>query len=707
MDEMGVFGIAMLAHFCELHGPSIVFCTQMMHPHSSALGQQEVAAAAAAPPASLTRSTTSISVPALKRAHSNMAPSFEAPNPFASAQQESAMRRFLAMRFERDDELLLTPDRRPDHDLDLEAEHEQHHHLLSPDSPLEFTPLGTHGFASHSINDSDVLEAVPPAPARSESFLARKLRPPSQAAAPASASAGKIADPPPSSSSRHSQHQHHQQPPSFMAFAYTTTAPSDDAAAAASSSSASSRHSSSSSSSSAKNCSSCSSIDEGTGFMSLDLSALPEHDTASCSRFDTPLQRLLRHASPTNDIASFRFFSSRDPCAVLYGACRRAVVRALSCEVCEGREGPLMWFDHGSDIHALLYTFKVADLEARGHQRFYSIMVLLYEESVLLTCYNTIVAHILQLVRQIQHRAAARLEREQTQRMRQAQQQQQGSRARAAGVSAAAGTATTPKAQDGLSMAYGRERAEMVSARYVGGGAFHQGARRQVGRPASRALPDLIDTPHLYRDLHVSFTTTLRAVATFLQEKMLVVSPNPVTRMPALLHTVLTSSRTAIPPSPPQPSTSSLSQHHHQHHHHHQQQQQPHQPSHQELQADPCQAPKQRETTTDSVTLPSLLQVLGPNNARWLLYHVLVGNQIVVQASSNALALSILQALERLLPPNCITNLGLQPAYLEGWHGNLIALPNDVTLPTHLEPNTVFCIGTSRVSLHVRTEATH
>ena len=99
--------------------------------------------------------------------------------------------------------------------------------------------------------------------------------------------------------------------------------------------------------------------------------------------------------------------------------------------------------------------------------------------------------------------------------------------------------------------------------------------------------------------------------------------------------------------------------------------------------------------------------MLGPNNARWLLYHVLVGNQIVVQASSNALALSILQALERLLPPNCITNLGLQPAYLEGWHGNLIALPNDVTLPTHLEPNTVFCIGTSRVSLHVRTEATH
>jgi hypothetical protein len=107
---------------------------------------------------------------------------------------------------------------------------------------------------------------------------------------------------------------------------------------------------------------------------------------------------------------------------------------------------------------------QIADLEARGHQRFYSIMVLLYEESVLLTSYNTIVAHILQLVRQFQARATARLEREQA-----AMQQ-------AAAVTndrAAKMQTSSRHAANALSMAYGRDRAEMVAARYTGGGAFN------------------------------------------------------------------------------------------------------------------------------------------------------------------------------------------------------------------------------------------
>jgi len=55
----------------------------------------------------------------------------------------------------------------------------------------------------------------------------------------------------------------------------------------------------------------------------------------------------------------------------LFSTVRRACVRSLSCEVCPGREGPLLFGDeeHG---YVFSYAFFLKDHEARGMQRWYA-----------------------------------------------------------------------------------------------------------------------------------------------------------------------------------------------------------------------------------------------------------------------------------------------------------------------------------------------
>ena len=52
----------------------------------------------------------------------------------------------------------------------------------------------------------------------------------------------------------------------------------------------------------------------------------------------------------------------------LYSIVRQACVRSLNCEVCPGREGPIM-FGEDSGVHVLSHTFNLQDSQARGFTR--------------------------------------------------------------------------------------------------------------------------------------------------------------------------------------------------------------------------------------------------------------------------------------------------------------------------------------------------
>nr|CAG8511918.1 12966_t:CDS:2 [Entrophospora candida] len=68
----------------------------------------------------------------------------------------------------------------------------------------------------------------------------------------------------------------------------------------------------------------------------------------------------------------------------LYSALRQACVRSLSCEYCQGREGPVLFGDDKNG-YVLSYMFKIKDTQARGSNRWYSFICLMTDRIYLVT----------------------------------------------------------------------------------------------------------------------------------------------------------------------------------------------------------------------------------------------------------------------------------------------------------------------------------
>ena len=80
---------------------------------------------------------------------------------------------------------------------------------------------------------------------------------------------------------------------------------------------------------------------------------------------------------------------------------RQACVRSLSCEVCPGREGPIMFGDeqHG---YVISYTFYVKDNMARGGQRWYSIICIMVDRVFLVQSWPFLVGCMSRVVEYLQ-----------------------------------------------------------------------------------------------------------------------------------------------------------------------------------------------------------------------------------------------------------------------------------------------------------------
>uniref|UniRef100_T1JEG0 Folliculin n=1 Tax=Strigamia maritima TaxID=126957 RepID=T1JEG0_STRMM len=88
----------------------------------------------------------------------------------------------------------------------------------------------------------------------------------------------------------------------------------------------------------------------------------------------------------------------------VFSVVRQACVRSLSCEVCPGREGPIFFGDEHRS-HVFSHTFFLKDSQARGFQRWYSIVMVMMDKVFLLNSWPFLVKQIRNFIDQLQAKA--------------------------------------------------------------------------------------------------------------------------------------------------------------------------------------------------------------------------------------------------------------------------------------------------------------
>ena len=88
----------------------------------------------------------------------------------------------------------------------------------------------------------------------------------------------------------------------------------------------------------------------------------------------------------------------------LYSIVRHACVRSLSCEVCPGREGPIMFGDEASG-YVFSYTFFLKDSQSRGFQRWYSVICVMMDKVYLVNSWPFLITHFKAIIEELQLKA--------------------------------------------------------------------------------------------------------------------------------------------------------------------------------------------------------------------------------------------------------------------------------------------------------------
>ncbi|XP_030840065.1 folliculin [Strongylocentrotus purpuratus] len=176
--------------------------------------------------------------------------------------------------------------------------------------------------------------------------------------------------------------------------------------------------------------------------------------------------------------AKISYISSQNPeHPELFTIIRQACIRSLSCENCQGREGPIFF---GEDYYGytLSYMFIIKDTQARGLQRGYSIIVVMMDKIYLLNSWPFLVKHMKSLIDELKSKSNKVYEQEQTQR---------------------------------------NQRAERLHREFLSPGDFYRGG---VNKPF-RALVVLTGDANLFKYLHMRFSWILKAGGNRITEKVL------------------------------------------------------------------------------------------------------------------------------------------------------------------------------------------
>lgn len=88
----------------------------------------------------------------------------------------------------------------------------------------------------------------------------------------------------------------------------------------------------------------------------------------------------------------------------LYSIVRHACVRSLSCEVCPGREGPIMFGDEASG-YVFSHTFFLKDSQSRGFQRWYSVICVMMDRVYLVNSWPFLISNFKSIIDTLQSKA--------------------------------------------------------------------------------------------------------------------------------------------------------------------------------------------------------------------------------------------------------------------------------------------------------------
>lgn len=134
-----------------------------------------------------------------------------------------------------------------------------------------------------------------------------------------------------------------------------------------------------------KKCASCSSLAEGTGFFSID-------EKTDCN-----------------------YISKANPSPNSYSSVRTSCVRSLSCEICPGREGPVIFdgkSEGGINQWTLAYVFKIKDSKARGMLRRYGLLFSSSDGATLIAYFDCITNFFYKIVKNMKNKAEILFEKE-------------------------------------------------------------------------------------------------------------------------------------------------------------------------------------------------------------------------------------------------------------------------------------------------------
>ncbi|KAK7500901.1 hypothetical protein BaRGS_00007781 [Batillaria attramentaria] len=342
-----------------------------------------------------------------------------------------------------------------------------------------------------------------------------------------------------------------------------------------------------------------------------------------------------------DDEAQLSYVSTQQPhVPQIFTRMRQACIRSLSCEVCPGREGPIFYGDDQNGS-VLSHTFYVPDSQARGKQRLYSIVVFMMDRIYLLNSWPFLVPQLRTIIDMLQNKAE-KVRKEEADKI--------------------------PQGVNRMSATLGPNFLK---------------TRGGNNKPA-RSLSELTGDKNIFKILHVAFVWTLKACGSRISETLLEGPPteDSIIDMEKQEETeegfikIYTRkiSMEAKPASSQADEGSSLSLH--------------------------CDETSRKEPTAETTTnvppvtahegkpiikgLRHLRKVLGNDKFQMLAHHVVIGNQIIVCSSDQALTQSFFESVKILLPRGCCRIIYHSDKYEESWRCNFLGQNPDMVLPDHV-----------------------
>ncbi|XP_070580543.1 folliculin-like [Ptychodera flava] len=322
----------------------------------------------------------------------------------------------------------------------------------------------------------------------------------------------------------------------------------------------------------------------------------------------------------------------------LYSIVRQACLRSLSCEVCPGREGPIYFGDELG--HVLSHTFFMKDSQARGLQRWYSIIVVMMDRIYLLNSWPFLVTNIRQLIDELQS-----------------------------------------KAEKVYKAAEVPPRAKRMTMEFMTPGNFRR--QRSAGGKVARSLIDLTNDRNIFKYLHMSFAWILKACGNRLTEKLLEGTPTEDALIDLEKQEETEEGFIKITKrSKPQKTEEE------------EEEEDKIRPF--LVGGDETTSPGSDDEVDLSVpvfeSLRHMRQLFGAPDFQSVAHHVLIGNQVIIRCDHPKTVESAINVLKQLLPSGCCRIIPYSNQYEDSWKCNFLGLPPGTALPDHVTSSELYIL---------------